>query len=166
MYQAMKVHENSWHMPQQKGFGCLWEKKSKLCSVRLKVLQMSLGHRIAVFLHWRRAGCGADRCQDPNSLSSRWYKTINILKAVIAFYFMEAIFISVILLSLSLFLFFISSLYFVLFKYWSDSDMQFTVAFFFFFFPKAGGVNAMDTEQGIKNAHSLLKAIRNWNNLE
>lgn len=102
MYQAMKVHENSWHMPQQKGFGCLWEKKSKLCSVRLKVLQMSLGHRIAVFLHWRRAGCGADRCQDPNSLSSRWYKTINILKAVIAFYFMEAIFISVILLSLSL----------------------------------------------------------------
>lgn len=132
MYQAMKVHENSWHMPQQKGFGCLWEKKSKLCSVRLKVLHMSLGHRIAVFLHWRRAGCGADRCQDPNSLSSLWYKTINILKAVIAFYFMEAIFISVILLSLSLFLFSISSLCFVLFKYWSDSDMQFTVAFFFF----------------------------------
>lgn len=42
MYQAMKVHESSWHMPQQKGFGCLWEKKSKLCSVRLKIFQVSL----------------------------------------------------------------------------------------------------------------------------
>lgn len=33
-------------------------------------------------------------------------------------------------------------------------------------FLKVGGVNVMDTEQEIKNAHSLLKAIRNWNNLE
>lgn len=46
MYQAMKVHENSWHMPQPKGFGCLWEKKSKLCSVRLKIFQMPLDHHI------------------------------------------------------------------------------------------------------------------------
>lgn len=33
-------------------------------------------------------------------------------------------------------------------------------------FLKVGGVSVMDTEQEIKNAHSLLKAIRNWNNLE
>lgn len=35
-----------------------------------------------------------------------------------------------------------------------------------FFFLKVGDVNVMDTEQEIRNAHSLLKAIRNWNNLE
>lgn len=58
MYQAMKVHENFWHMPQQKGFGCLWEKKSKLCSVRLKMFQVSLD--LHVFLHGGRAGCVAD----------------------------------------------------------------------------------------------------------
>ncbi|XP_071660940.1 retinitis pigmentosa 9 protein isoform X3 [Patagioenas fasciata] len=63
MYQAMKVHENSWHMPQQKGFGCLWEKKSKSCSVRLKTFQMSLDLRIAIRLLWGRAECLVDRWQ-------------------------------------------------------------------------------------------------------
>lgn len=61
MYQAMKVHENSWHMPRQKGFGCLWEKKSKSCSVRLKIFQMSLDLHIAIRLLWGRAECLVDK---------------------------------------------------------------------------------------------------------
>lgn len=48
----------------------------------------------------------------------------------------------------------------------SDLSLRCNSLLLFFFFLKVGDVNVMDTEQEIRNAHSLLKAIRNWNNLE
>lgn len=75
MYQAMKAHENSWHMPRQKGFGCLWEKKSKLCSVRLKIFQVSLDRHISIHLPWGRAACLVDRWWSPGRLALYWSKS-------------------------------------------------------------------------------------------
>lgn len=50
--------------------------------------------------------------------------------------------------------------------FYASSDLSQRCNSLLLCFFKVGDVNVMDTGQEIRNAHSLLKEIRNWNNLE
>lgn len=84
-------------------------------------------------------------------------------------HFMDVAFINVILVSIYLFQQ-IKNIFhkytFFFFSPFSSSDLAQRCNSLLLLLLKVGGVNVTDTEQETKNAHSLLKAIRNWNNLE